>query len=35
MESVGGEQTGRRTSIWTVALASFVGSTVEWYDFFI
>jgi MFS transporter, MHS family, shikimate and dehydroshikimate transport protein len=35
MESVGGEETGRRTSIWTVALASFVGSTVEWYDFFI
>jgi MHS family shikimate/dehydroshikimate transporter-like MFS transporter len=35
MEQVGGERQGERTSITQVALASFIGTTVEWYDFFL
>jgi MFS transporter, MHS family, shikimate and dehydroshikimate transport protein len=35
MEDIGGEQLGQRTSVRQVALASFIGSTVEWYDFFL
>jgi len=33
MERVGGEETGQRTSLSMVAPASFIGSTVERYDF--
>jgi MHS family shikimate/dehydroshikimate transporter-like MFS transporter len=35
MERVGGEYTGQTSSVRTVALASLVGTTVEWYDYFI
>jgi metabolite-proton symporter len=35
MERLGGEGLGRNTSIRRVVAASFVGSTIEWYDFFI
>ncbi len=33
MERLGGEDTGQRTSMRTVATASLVGATMEWYDF--
>jgi MFS transporter, MHS family, shikimate and dehydroshikimate transport protein len=32
---IGGEDIRPPSSIRTVALASFIGSTVEWYDFFV
>jgi hypothetical protein len=32
---IGGEGIHPPSSIRTVALASFIGSTVEWYDFFV
>src|SRR5215204_1214248 len=35
MERIGGEEVHPPTSIRKVALASFIGSIVEWYDFFI
>jgi metabolite-proton symporter len=35
MERLGGEDRGQVASIRKVALASFVGTTIEWYDFFI
>jgi metabolite-proton symporter len=35
MERVGGEQAGQVTSVRKVALASLVGTTIEWYDYFI
>ena len=35
MERVGGEHQGRPVSIRQVALASLIGTTVEWYDFFL
>lgn len=35
MESLGGEDRGARTSVGQVALASFIGTTVEWYDYFL
>jgi MFS transporter, MHS family, shikimate and dehydroshikimate transport protein len=35
MERLGGEGVGERASIRQVALASFVGTAVEWYDFFL
>src|SRR5919202_3959 len=35
MERVGGEHTGQITSVRQVALASLVGTTIEWYDYFI
>ncbi len=35
MERLGGENQGQRTSVQQVALASFIGTTVEWYDYFL
>jgi MFS transporter, MHS family, shikimate and dehydroshikimate transport protein len=35
MERVGGEQIGETQSIRQVAMASFVGTAIEWYDFFL
>ncbi len=35
MERLGGEDRGERTSAKQVALASFIGTTVEWYDYFL
>jgi MHS family shikimate/dehydroshikimate transporter-like MFS transporter len=35
MERLGGEDTGLPTSIRKVVVASFIGTTIEWYDFFI
>jgi metabolite-proton symporter len=35
MERLGGEGTGQTSSIRQVALASFVGTAIEWYDFFL
>ena len=35
MERLGGEQEGQVSSIRQVALASFIGTTIEWYDFFL
>jgi MFS transporter, MHS family, shikimate and dehydroshikimate transport protein len=33
--SLGGEQEGQTSSIRQVAMASFIGTTIEWYDFFL
>lgn len=35
MDRVGGEGTGQVEAIKKVALASFIGTTIEWYDYFI
>ena len=35
MERIGGEREGETQSIWQVVLASFIGTTIEWYDFFL
>ncbi len=35
MERIGGEDIGREVSPRKVALASAIGATIEWYDFFI
>lgn len=35
MERLGGENTGSTSSVKKVALASLVGTTIEWYDYFI
>jgi len=35
MERIGGEGTGQTSSIRQVALASFIGTAIEWYDFFL
>src|SRR3712207_5410915 len=35
MERLGGEDIGMPTSIRQVVVASFIGTTIEWYDFFI
>src|SRR4028118_834755 len=35
MERVGGEDVGLPTSIRKVVIASFIGTTIEWYDYFI
>src|SRR5215217_8112066 len=35
MERLGGEGTGQTSSIRQVALASFIGTAIEWYDFFL
>ena len=35
MERVGGEGEGRSVSIRQVAFASFVGTAIEWYDYFL
>ena len=35
MERLGGEGAGQTSSIRQVALASFIGTAIEWYDFFL
>src|ERR671911_468090 len=35
MERIGGGKTGMPTSIRKVVVASFIGTTIEWYDYFI
>jgi MHS family shikimate/dehydroshikimate transporter-like MFS transporter len=35
MVALGGEDTGAATSIRKVVVASFIGTTIEWYDYFI
>src|SRR3712207_5285471 len=35
MESVGGQERGQISAIRKVAAASLIGTTIEWYDFFI
>lgn len=35
MESVGGEGVGQNTSVRKVVFASLIGTTIEWYDFFV
>ena len=35
MERLGGEVSGRCASIRQVAFASFIGTAMEWYDFFL
>ncbi len=35
MDRVGGESAGQVESIRKVALASFIGTTIEWYDYFL
>ena len=35
MERVGGEREGQTSSIRQVAVASFIGTAIEWYDFFL
>ena len=35
MDRLGGEGTGQTSSIRQVALASFIGTAIEWYDFFL
>jgi MFS transporter, MHS family, shikimate and dehydroshikimate transport protein len=35
MERIGGEDTGVPTSIRKVVVSSFIGTTIEWYDYFI
>lgn len=35
MERIGGEREGQTADIKKVAAASFVGTTIEWYDFFL
>jgi MFS transporter, MHS family, shikimate and dehydroshikimate transport protein len=35
VERLGGEDTGMQSSIRKVVVASFIGTTIEWYDYFI
>ena len=35
MEKLGGENVGERVPVGRVSLVSFVGTAIEWYDFFI
>jgi MFS transporter, MHS family, shikimate and dehydroshikimate transport protein len=35
MERVGGEHEGQTSSIRQVVAASFIGTAIEWYDFFL
>src|SRR3954464_3067891 len=35
VERLGGEREGDTQSLRQVALASFIGTTIEWYDFFL
>ena len=35
MERIGGQRVGETQSIWQVIIASFIGTTIEWYDFFL
>jgi MFS family permease len=35
VERVGGEEAGRENSVRKVAIASTIGATIEWYDFFL
>ena len=35
MERIGGEGTEMPTSIRKIVVASFIGTTIEWYDYFI
>jgi hypothetical protein len=34
-ERLGGQREGETQSLRQVALASFIGTTIEWYDFFL
>jgi MHS family shikimate/dehydroshikimate transporter-like MFS transporter len=35
LDRLGGEDQGQRTSIWKIGVASLIGTTIEWYDFFL
>jgi MFS transporter, MHS family, shikimate and dehydroshikimate transport protein len=35
MEKLGGEEIGKSASVKRVALASWIGTTIEWYDFYL
>ena len=35
VDRLGGEGTGRTSSIRPVIISSFIGTTIEWYDFFL
>ena len=35
MERIGGQRAGETQSVWQVIVASFIGTTIEWYDFFL
>ena len=34
IETLGGEEIGQPASVKKVALASWIGTTIEWYDFY-
>jgi len=35
MERIGGQRAGETQSVWQVIVASFIGTIIEWYDFFL